>query len=217
MIRSRNSHNPYRPLVQQKSLRGMKILVDPGHGGSDPGAIGPSGGQEKDANLGMSLALRDRLKEMGAEVRMTRDTDRNVSRPGGTQSEELRARVQMANAWPADFFVSVHSNSSTSPTLRGTSTFHARVASQASKDMAAGIQEQMVEQTGLKDNKVRQAGFYVLNHTQMPAVLVETAFISNAEEEKQLLDPEFQGRIAGAIADGLAQSIGVETARKRAS
>ena len=214
MIRNR-LHTPYRPMVEKKTLRGLKILVDAGHGGSNPGAIGPGGGNEKDANLGMSLALRDRLESLGADVRMTRDTDRNVSHPGGTQGEELRARVNIANSWPADFFVSVHSNSSTTPTLRGTSTYHARVASQTSRDMAKGIQEQMVEQTGLKDNKVRQAGFYVLNHTQMPAVLVETAFISNEEEEKMLLDPEFQGIVAGAIADGLAQSIGVDAQRRK--
>lgn len=202
-----NAYKPaYRPIVPQKTLKGVKILVDPGHGGSDPGAVGQNDGRESDANLGMSLKLRDRLKELGADVRMTRDTDRNVSRPGGKQSEELRARVRIANSWPADLFVSVHSNASENRNIGGTMTFHARQASAKSKDMAKEIHKEMVAQTGLRDLKVRKAGFYVLRNTNMPAVLVESAFISNAKEEKLLADPKFQGIVASAIADGLSNS-----------
>lgn len=192
--------------LQNKSLTGIKIMVDPGHGGTDPGAIGPTGVREADANLAMSLKLRDRLEDMGAEVRMTRDTDRNVSRPGAPQKEELQARVALANSWPADLFVAVHSNSSTVPTLKGTQTFHARQASRTSREMAKSIHENMVATTGRKDLKVRQADFYVVKHTHMPAVLVETAFVSNPEEEKLLADPEFHGLVADAIAKGVSES-----------
>ena len=195
-----------RPPIRNKALTGLKIMVDPGHGGSDPGAIGPTGVEEADANLAMSLRLRDRLEDMGAEVRMTRDTDRNVSRPGAKQKEELQARVALANKWPADLFVAVHSNSSTVPTLKGTQTFHARQSSQTSRNMAKAIHKNMVATTGRRDLKVRKADFYVVKHTHMPAVLVETAFVSNPEEEKLLADPEFHGLVADAIAAGVAES-----------
>ena len=194
---------------EYQPLAGQKIMVDAGHGGSDPGARGPAGGRESDVNLAVALKLRDNLEALGAEVRMTRTTDANVAYPGAPQAEELRARVKLANEWPAQYFVSVHSNSAANPDAMGTETYHSRNASQTSKDMAAAVHREMVPATGFRDRGVKEAGFHVITHTSMPAILVETGFISNAQEEAQLLNPEVQGRMAQAISTGMSKVIGL--------
>jgi N-acetylmuramoyl-L-alanine amidase len=185
------------------SLQGRRILIDPGHGGSDPGAGGPAGGRETDVNLGVSEKLRDKLESLGADVRMTRIDDTNVGKPGGKQIDELRARVAMANAWPAEVYVSVHSNSNRSPTPHGTETYHSRNASVTSKRLAEAVHQEMVEETGFQDRGVKAANFYVLKNTTMPAILVETGFISNPREERQMVDPQVQDNMASAISRGL--------------
>lgn len=192
-----------------KPLRGKRIMVDPGHGGGDAGAIGPEGSKESMINLGVSLKLRDKLKELGADVRMTRDTDRKVSHPGATQREELRARVAMANKWPAQVYVSVHANSAANAAAHGTETYHSRNASKASKRMAANVQAEMVKATGFRDRKVKEANFHVIKNTNMPAILVETGFVSNAVEEQHLINPETQDKMAQAITNGVEQTFGL--------
>lgn len=190
-------------------LRGTKIMVDPGHGGSDPGARGPAGGKEADVNLQVSLKLRDKLEALGAEVRMTRDTDRNVAYPGASQREELEARVKLANEWPAQVFVSVHSNSATNPEAHGTETYHSRNASANSKRLAANVHEEMVAATGFRDRGVKSANFHVIKNTTMPAILVETGFMSNAVEEKHLADPAMHEKMAQAITNGVESTFGL--------
>ena len=189
-----------------KPLAGKKIMVDAGHGGSDTGAIGPAGNKEANVNLGISLKLRDKLKELGAEVRMTRETDANVAYPGASQREELEARVAAANSWPAEVFIAVHSNSSANANARGTETYYSRNASQTSKDFAKNVHAEMVPATGFLDRGVKEAGFYVIQHTNMPGILVETGFISNATEEQALIKADVQDRIATAITNGVRKT-----------
>lgn len=190
-------------------LRGTKIMVDPGHGGSDGGARGPAGSRESDVNLNISLKLRDKLADLGADVRMTRDTDRNVAYPGAPQQEELRARVKLANEWPAEIYVSVHSNSAANPAAHGTETYHSRNASSASKRLATNVNDEMVAATGFRDRGVKAANFHVIKNTTMPGVLVETGFISNAVEEGHLIDPSMQDKMAQAITNGVEQTFGL--------
>lgn len=185
-------------------LAGKRIVVDPGHGGNDPGAIGRVlGVQEKDVNLEVSLKLRDKLLEMGAEVRMTRDTDTSVAPPGSGKKAELQARVDVANQWPADLYVSVHTNSFTRTDKNGTECYHARGASAHSRVLAALTHREMVKQLELKDNGVIPADFYVIKNTDMPATLVEIAYVSNPREEEFLADSGFREKTATAIADGV--------------
>lgn len=186
-------------------LQGLKIVVDPGHGGRDSGAIGPTGKQEKDCTLGISLKLTEKLRGLGAEVRMTRETDRTVGPPDGSHRDELQARVEFANSWPSNLFVSVHCNSNESPSAHGTEVYIARGASRASQEMAREIHRDMVDQTGLRGRGVSRADFYVIKNTTMPAVLIETAFISNPTEEALLADSNFQQRTADSIASGLVK------------
>lgn len=205
------------PISEPKDLplEGRKIMVDPGHGGTDIGARGPGGGHEADVNLGISLKLREKLEALGADVRMTRATDTNVGPPGGPQRDELRARVRLANAWPAEVFISVHSNSNVSPRPQGTETYHSRNASQASKDLAGAVHAHMVEQTGFRDRGVKQANFYVIKNTHMPAILVETGFMSNPQEEQKLLDPVVQDKMATAISRGVEDVFATPEPSKR--
>lgn len=191
---------------EYQPLSGKKIMVDAGHGGSDSGAVGPTGGLEKNVNLGVALKLKDKLEGLGAEVRMTRSTDANVAYPGASQREELQARVAMANKWPAEVFISVHSNSAANASAHGTETYHSKNASRASKELAKNVHAEMVPATGFRDRGVKEAAFYVITHTSMPAILVETGFISNAVEEQQLLNPEVQDRMASAISKGVEKT-----------
>lgn len=185
-------------------LAGKKIVLDPGHGGADPGALGRVlGVQEKDVNLDVSLKLRDLLVGMGADVRMTRDSDTSVAPPGSSKREELQARVDVANKWKADVYVSVHSNSFTRTDKNGTECYHARQASPHSRVLAALTHQQIVERLGLKDNGVLPADFYVIKNTTMPATLVETAYLSNPQDEAVLARPEARTEFAAALAEGL--------------
>jgi N-acetylmuramoyl-L-alanine amidase len=191
---------------EYQPLSGKKIMVDAGHGGSDPGAQGPGGGRETDVNLAVATKLKDKLVDLGADVRMTRTTDSNVAYPGASQKEELEARVALANSWPAEVFISVHSNSAANAAAHGTETYHSRNASQASKDLAKNVHAELVTATGFRDRGVKAAGFHVITHTTMPAILVETGFISNAVEEQHMLNPEVQDRMAAAISNGVEKT-----------
>ncbi len=191
--------------IASKPLEGRRIMLDPGHGGKFPGAVGPSGLQEKEVTLDVCLKLRDKLQALGADVRMTRETDRTVAPPDATLGEDLAARVALANQWPAAFFISVHCNAAVNPQAHGTETYIARKASQRSQALARDIYRDMVDQLGLRGRGVKRANFHVIRNTTMPAVLVETAFLSNPIEESLLGDEEFRDRIAESIASGVVK------------
>lgn len=185
-------------------LAGKRIVLDPGHGGTDPGAIGPGGTQEKDVTLPIALAVRDLLVKAGAKVWLTRDTDRDVYAPNDSAVEELGARVAVANANQADVFISIHANASTDASATGTGTYYYRKSGYDGM-LADYIQRSVVAATGLADRGTVAANLYVTKRTRMPAVLVETAFISNPREEKLLATPAFQQRLAAGIVNGLDQ------------
>jgi N-acetylmuramoyl-L-alanine amidase len=176
----------------------MIITIDPGHGGSDPGAVGPAGTQEKEHALTISLYVRDLLQEAGHEVVMTRETDIDVAEAGATAGEELGARVDIANLAAADVFISIHINAADNQQAQGAETWYYM----SGMDLARYIQAEIV-QLGLDDRGVKQGNFYVLKHTDMPAILVELAFISNPEEEVLLSGVDFRRQAAKCITDGL--------------
>jgi len=183
----------------------MKVCIDPGHGGSQPGAVGPNGTLEKDITLAVSLKLRDILKAQGFEVVMTRETDKDVrTRP---QENELQARCNVANNAKGDYFVSIHCNAAESKTAHGTETWYSDKDNK-SKVLAKCIQTELVKQIKRTDRGVKIGNYYVTNCTKMPAVLVELAFISNPEEEKLLKDSTFQYKCALGIANGILKMVG---------
>lgn len=176
----------------------MIIAIDPGHGGSDPGAVGPAGTMEKEHALAIAFYLRDLLQEKGYQVVLTRETDNDVALPYAAAAEELQARVDIANAARADCFISLHTNAASTPAAYGTETWYYL----SGRILAAFVQEGMA-QLGLVNRGVKQGNFYVLKQTDMPAILVEAAFISNPSEEQSLATEEFRRRIAAVIYDGI--------------
>ncbi len=200
---------PAVPVINYKTSGGIKgklITLDPGHGGSDPGAVGQSGYREKQATLAISMKLRKELENRGAKVSMTRTTDKDVHTAGAraTDAQELQARVDVGTANKADIFVSVHINGSTNKNVGGLSTYYFHKNNYDAK-LARSIQNNMVKNFGLTDLGIRQANFYVVKRSGMPAVLLELGFITNKKEEKLLQSGWFQDKLAKSIAEGIEQ------------
>jgi N-acetylmuramoyl-L-alanine amidase len=220
-------------LARQLGLGARRIVIDPGHGGHDPGTIGRGGLMEKDLVLDVSLRLEKMVREgLGAEVIMTRSTDVFIP---------LEERTAVANTKAADLFLSIHANASRNPTARGIETYflsfaqnpHAEsVAAREnaissatlkdlqglvkaitlnskideSRDFATSVQEAMVQHQrsqGVLDRGVHTAPFYVLIGANMPSVLAEIAFVTNPDDEKRLGTPEARDEIAKSLFKGV--------------
>lgn len=183
-------------------LRNKVIAIDPGHGGSDPGAIGPNKLQEKTVTLAVAQKVQALLEKAGAKVLMTRKTDVDVFGPNASAVDELGARTIVANTNKADVFVSLHINAFTNPAVGGTATYYYQ-KSNYDILLANCIQDNLSKFGGLQDRGINAAGFYVIKKTQMPSVLAELGFISNPDEEKLLSTPLFQQKMAQGIVQGL--------------
>ena len=193
------------PPVRTATQRDL-IAIDPGHGGNDPGAMNNAYGlTESKLTLGIALRLRDALRRLGWRVVMTRDADYEVGDPKGDDHQELQARCDVANAAGARVFVSVHINSSLSRSLNGTTTYYWRSSDRV---LAQAIQNALVTADGINSMGVRREQFYVINHTDMPAALVETAFLSNPHDAALLQAPSFLDKLANGIAKGIMDYTG---------
>lgn len=170
------------------------IVLDPGHGGFDAGAIGPTGLTEKEVVLAISLKAAELLEDNGHQVILTRDDDTFVS---------LQDRVKLANNSDAGLFVSVHSNAAHRNTAKGIETYHAPNRRSDSYFLANTMQRSMISHLNLYDRGVKSDNFYVIRNTEMPAVLLEIGFLSNREEERLLRDNSFREKAARSIADGI--------------
>lgn len=170
------------------------VVIDPGHGGGDAGAIGIGGLREKDVVLDISQQVASILEQQGVQAVMTRTDDREI---------DLEPRVQLAERVNATLFVSIHANaiSMSRPDVNGIETYYYS----SGLGLARAIHNSMLQYTGSRDRRVRQAGFYVIRRTSMPAVLVETGFVTGAEDAQRLADPAFRTQMAQAIAYGIMQ------------
>jgi len=193
------------PVVSDVALSNVKnkiITIDPGHGGSDSGAVGHNGYTEKEGAFAISQKVASILNQSGAKVVMTRDSDVDVYGPNASARNELQARVDVGNNANSDIFVSIHCNAFVNPAANGTQTFYYGSSYQGQR-LAQSIQEKMIEANGLRDRGISTCNFYVVKHSYMPAVLIETAFITNYDEEALLSDDEWQTTMAKAIAEGI--------------
>lgn len=232
-----SSEAPKAPAVVAAGTRPLVIAIDPGHGGQDPGAIGPSGRYEKHAVLAISKELARQINATpGMKAYLVRDTDVYVERP---------QRARKARAAKADMFVSIHADAAENRSawgssvyvlsLRGASSQHARWLAdkenasdlvggvrltkdtlsnvlldlaqsghmKASQDAAAHVLNSLKGLGKTHKPQIEFANFEVLRNSDMPAMLVETGFISNADEEKRLFDPAHQRKVAGAVLEGI--------------
>jgi N-acetylmuramoyl-L-alanine amidase len=187
-------------LAASAALAQPLVVLDPGHGGSDPGAVG-CGLQEDDGVLDVSLRLRTLLEAAGVRVAMTREIDTSVG---------LSARASFANAMNADVFVSNHSNANSGTPASGTETFVATSASARSVTLATLIQDELVATWGLPDRGVKYADFVVVRDTNMPAALAELAFTNRCTPDAALLaSPTARQDIAGAEARAILEWLGI--------
>ncbi len=173
-----------------------RIVVDSGHGGKDKGAMRRLDGKwvlEKDLNLNMAHKVKKALEARGAKVIMTRSTD---------QFLPLSTITAITNRHKPDVFVSVHHNASTNPGLAGIETYY---YTWKSKALADKIHKQLTSHVNANNRNVRRAKFYVIHHTNVPAVLCEVGYISNSTELRALTTTKRQDAAANAIADGVAQ------------
>ncbi|MBR2178841.1 MAG: N-acetylmuramoyl-L-alanine amidase [Selenomonadaceae bacterium] len=173
------------------------IVIDAGHGGSDSGAIGPSGVTEKEVTLAVALKVQQLLQNAGANVVMTRTTDRDVSWAGSSNGQELQARVDKTPPGAA-VFVSIHCNAFSNSITQGMETYYYWGSSEG-KILATLLNEELANFGGRFNRGVKGANFYVLKHTSIPASLVELAFITNPEEEYLLANDDYQQQLALAI------------------
>jgi len=174
------------------------IVIDPGHGGSDRGTI-HGGVDEADLTLDMSKRLRDILVSRGWQVRLTHDTDVDVYAPDDSAHQELQARVDVANNAGARLFVSLHVNAFINAGPYGTTLYVSKA-----EDVALARQvENKTAADGTKDDGIVKSHLYVTLHSRMPAVLVETAFLSNPSDYALLTSPAWRQKVAEEIADGI--------------
>ena len=199
-----------RGIDEITGLSGKVIVIDPGHGGNDSGAIGPTGVMEKTVTLNIALRLQKLLEAEGATVYRTRSTDTEVSPKGANASdiEELQARCDVANNHNADIFISIHNDSFTNGAAKGTTGYYYSRGSAKSRDLADKVRSGVIDQIGTQSRGTQSCNFYVVKHTDMPATLVEVAFISNPEEEKLLNSDDGAQKAAQGIADGIADYFG---------
>ena len=186
------------------------IVIDPGHGGNDPGKIGINDVPEKDVNLAISLELKEILEQNDCRVVMTRQKDEALYQAGDTNKKvaDLRARCQMINDSGADALISIHQNSFTAESSRGAQVFY-RASSLEGKKLADILQTQLVSGLYPDNRRVAKANsdYFMLKNTTATMVIVECGFLSNSKEAELLTQASYQRRVAWAVALGVLQYV----------
>ena len=188
---------PQQPAPTQPSRDRIVVMLDPGHGGADPGAVGIGGLREKDVVLAVSHHTANALRAQGIAVQMTRQSD---------QTLDLQPRVDMAESANATIFVSIHANaiSMQRPEVNGLETYY---FSDAGHRLASVLHRRVLGTVPMNDRGVKQARFFVLRRTSMPAALIEIGFVTGATDAPKLRDPQWQAQMGQAIAQGILDYI----------
>ncbi|BAU09633.1 cell wall hydrolase/autolysin [Leptolyngbya sp. NIES-3755] len=175
----------------------LVVVIDPGHGGPDPGAVGIRGIQEKEIVLDISRRVQANLERSGITVVMTRNADIDL---------DLQPRVDIAQRANATVFVSIHANSisMSRPDVNGLETYYF----QSGLELARTIHRNVLQGTGIEDRGVRSARFFVLRRTTMPSVLVEVGFVTGRNDAARLSDSAYRQRMADSIARGVLEYLG---------
>lgn len=185
---------------QKKTL----VILDPGHGGRDPGKVAVNGAEEKDINLQIALLIRDCLEERGTEVIMTRTDDTRLE---DTQVGDLKRRVRLMNAENPVLAVSIHQNSYHEKSVRGAQVFY-YTDSEEGKTAAACLQKALAELDPDNTKQIKENNtYYLLKKTEVPVVIAECGFLSNPEDAQKLVTEEYQKAVADAVAEGISEYV----------
>jgi N-acetylmuramoyl-L-alanine amidase len=179
--------------LEDVSLKHKTIMLDPGHGGDDPGAAGCGSAPEKELTLQTARECARLLRAAGATVYLSRDEDRRSN---------LRDVVDYANRARADIFICIHYNSSDDRRVSGSETYYYNLPSRA---FAETMHEAIVRSLKERDRGLHRAGFYTVKYTEMPAVLVEPAYLSNNDEYELANSPSFRQKLAAGIVKGVKE------------
>ena len=189
------------------------VMIDPGHGGYDPGAITSQGVYEKTINLQIAHKVKKMLHPSGIEVFLTREDDIDYV-PNGVKGKtskkliDLNHRIQMANQETADVFISLHVNATAKGQNSGAETFY-HYKSESGKKLAELIQQELIKIAGMNHRIAKSGNFYIIKNTSMPAVIVEVGYLSSVKEQKKLQQTWYQDQLARAIAKGIANYFGL--------
>ena len=193
-------------------LSGKTIVIDPGHGGPDGGAVGKDGTEEKDIALEVSKMLKDYLQQTGALVYLTREEDKDLASHdtkglSRRKSEDIRKRLSFIEEKQADFFLTIHLNALPQERWDGAQTFYYAKYDE-SKHLARMIQAEITRNL---ENTNRVAlpinGVYLLKHAKVPGALVEIGFLSNEAERELLKQTNYQQQMAGSIYNGILRYV----------
>lgn len=185
---------PPLPPLSQAAIARVVVVIDPGHGGPDPGAVGIGGLQEKQVINPIATEVASLLQQQGVQAILTRLNDRALG---------LAPRVALAKQVNADIFVSIHANaiSLSRPEVNGLETYHYSSGSR----LAQTIHSSILQSISFRDRGVKRANFYVLKRNPIPAILVEVGFVTGAEDAPRLAEPAFRSQMAAAITRGILQ------------
>lgn len=183
----------------------IEVVLDPGHGDSDPGKIGINQALEKDINLSIAKKVQSRLKKEGVQVLMTRENDEMLAKESDTNKkiQDMKARVQLMNESSPKLVVSIHQNSYTDERIHGAQVFYYAQSAEG-KEVAEIMQKALLK---VDESNKRQAKpestYYILKRTKPPTIIVECGFLSNSEEAELLVSDDYQEKLADAITAGI--------------
>ena len=195
--------------VTVKEKNGKVVVIDPGHGGADPGKVGINGAKEKDVNLAIAKALRNVLEEKGFEVAMTRTEDVVLGNSSKfSKIGDLNGRCQIVNEEHAKnnecIMISLHQNSFTQETVHGAQSFYYQ-RSEKSKALGEAVQEELNKEINTEKEKKAKPNdsYYILINSNCPGIIIECGFLSNHTEAGKLIDENYQKQLAEILCKGI--------------
>lgn len=182
----------------------VQVVLDPGHGGRDPGKVGVNGEEEKQINLEIAYELKEYLEQKGISVELTRNDDERL---GETQREDLEKRAALIDVCKPVLAVSIHQNSFSDQNVKGAQIFYYEHSDEAKK-AAEIIQNRLKEKNGEQTREMKSnSSYYLLKNTRYPVVIIECGFLSCPEEAQMLSDPEYQAELAETFGTGIVEYI----------
>lgn len=179
----------------------ITVVIDPGHGGKDPGKVGVNDALEKDINLQIAQKVKINLEKQKIKVIMTRESDTSED----SKLADMKKRVEQINTTKPELVVSIHQNSYSQANIKGAQVFYF-THSEVSKNAAVCMQEELRKVDSTNEREVKgNDTFYLLKKTEIPAIIVECGFLSNAEEAEKLVSESYQQELADAICNGIVK------------